>query len=154
VLIPDVSEMDTGVGRAGARYGELLGRSAVLALAEAYGLPAETGLDVVRDAVSSGAGKGFLADLARRISAGLVGVVSLLDPELVLLAGDLAQAGGDVLRDMIATELHARVAPRTPVELASVTGSPVRAGATHAALAVAREEIFGLPADDMFGSST
>ena len=63
-----------------------------------------------------------------------------------ILSGDIAQAGGTTLNDLVAAELRQLVVPRTPIQLALVTGKPVRSGALHSALAVAREQVFGLPA--------
>jgi predicted NBD/HSP70 family sugar kinase len=101
----------------------------------------------VRKALSSGpAGREFLVDLARRIATGVATVISVLDPELVLLSGDVAQAGGQTLVDLVSAEIRHLVVPRTPVQLALVTGKPVRSGALHTALSVAREQVFGLPA--------
>jgi len=39
------------------------------------------------------------------------------------------------------------VVPRTPVAFSAVGGNAVRAGALHSALAVVREQVFGLPGD-------
>ena len=72
-------------------------------------------------------------------------VVCVLDPELVLLSGGVAQAGGETLCELVSVELLKLVVPRTPVQLAQITTNPVRSGALHSALAVAREQVFGLP---------
>jgi predicted NBD/HSP70 family sugar kinase len=108
---------------------------------------ARTGQAAVEKALSEGpAGREFLVDLARRVATGVANVITVLDPELVLLSGEIAQAGGTALADLVAAELRRLVVPRTPVELALVTGKPVRSGALHSALSVVREQVFGLPA--------
>jgi predicted NBD/HSP70 family sugar kinase len=108
---------------------------------------ARTGQAAVEKALSAGpAGREFLVDLARRIATGVANVIAVLDPELVLLSGEIAQAGGTTLADLVAAELRHLVVPRTPVQLALVTGKPVRSGALHSALSVVREQVFGLPA--------
>jgi len=145
--IPDRAVAETGTDRFGGRFGDLLDNAALVKLARAHGLSARTGHAAVHQALSSGtAGREFLVDLARRIATGVAGVVSVLDPQLVLLSGEIAQAGGTTLADLVAAELRRLVVPRTPVQLALVTGKPVRSGALHSALSVAREQVFGLPA--------
>ncbi|MGZ3141152.1 ROK family protein [Lentzea chajnantorensis] len=147
LMIPDRATADTDTDRSGGTYGELLSSASICKLARAHGLAARNGHGAVRKALAAGpAGREFLADLARRIATGVAGVVAVLDPELVLLSGDIAQAGGTTLNDLVAAELRQLVVPRTPVQLALVTGKPVRSGALHSALAVAREQVFGLPA--------
>ncbi|MFE9743841.1 ROK family transcriptional regulator [Saccharothrix saharensis] len=145
--VPDHAHADTGTDRAGSRYGDLLDSPGIARLARAHGVAARTGRAAVEKALSEGtAGREFLVDLARRIATGVANVVAVLDPELVLLSGDIAHAGGTTLADLVAAELRRLVVPRTPVRLALVTGKPVRSGALHAALSVAREQVFGLPA--------
>ncbi|KAA2262383.1 ROK family transcriptional regulator [Solihabitans fulvus] len=145
--VPDRAIADTGTDRTGGRFGDLLSSAAIVKLARAHGLSARSGHFAVRKALSAGtAGREFLVDLARRIAAGVASVVSVLDPELVLLSGEISQAGGTVLADLVGAELRKLVIPRTPVQLALVTGKPVRSGALHSALAVVREQVFGLPA--------
>ncbi|KOV83759.1 ROK family transcriptional regulator [Nocardia sp. NRRL S-836] len=147
LMIPDRAAADTGTGRAGGTFGELLSNAAICRLASAHGLAARNGHGAVRKALAAGpAGREFVVDLARRIATGVASVVAVLDPELILLSGDIAQAGGNTLNDLVAAELRQLVVPRTPVRLATVTGKPVRSGALHSALAFAREQVFGLPA--------
>ncbi|WP_329788087.1 ROK family protein [Lentzea sp. DG1S-22] len=147
LMIPDRAYADTGTDRSGGTFGELLSSTSICKLARAHGLPARNGHGAVRKALAAGpAGREFLGDLARRMATGVAGVVAVLDPELVLLSGDIAQAGGTTLNDLVAAELRQLVVPRTPVQLALVTGKPVRSGALHSALAFAREQVFGLPA--------
>lgn len=145
--VPDHATAETGTDRTGSRYGDLLDSAAIVKLARAHGVSARTGHAAVRKALSEGtAGREFLVDLARRIATGAANVIAVLDPELVLLSGDIAHAGGTTLADLVAAELRTLVVPRTPVQLALVTGKPVRSGALHSALSVVREQVFGLPA--------
>ncbi|WP_086822144.1 ROK family protein [Allokutzneria sp. NRRL B-24872] len=145
--VPDLAAADTGIDRRGIRLGDLLGSPTILKLARAHGLSARTAWSAVRKARTSGEdGQPFLTDLAKRIATGVAGVVSVVDPQLVLLAGETGQAGGEALCGLVATELHELVVPRTPVAPTLVTGNPVRAGALHSALALARQKVFGLTA--------
>ncbi|TWP50177.1 ROK family transcriptional regulator [Lentzea tibetensis] len=128
----------------GGRYGDQVDSDAIVALAASHGITAGCGLEAVSHALEVGKeGREFLKDLAHRIAIGLANVVCVLDPELVLLSGALALAGGETLCDLVASELRALVVPRTPVQMASVTTHPVRSGALHSALSVARERAFG-----------
>jgi predicted NBD/HSP70 family sugar kinase len=145
--IPDRAVAGTDTDRSGGTFGELLSSASIVKLARAHGLSARNGHSAVRKALSSGtAGREFLVDLSRRIATGVANIVVVLDPELVLLSGEIAQAGGTTLVDLVAVELRQLVVPPTPVQLALVTGKPVRSGALHSALSVAREQVFGLPA--------
>ncbi|GLZ31187.1 sugar kinase [Lentzea sp. NBRC 105346] len=131
----------------GGRYGDQVDSDAIVALAADHGISAPTGLEAVRHALEAGTeGREFLKSLAHRIAIGLANVVCVLDPELVLLSGALAQAGGEALCELVSAELRELVVPRTPVQLAQVTAHPVKSGALHSALAVAREQVFGMPA--------
>ncbi|GAA2777430.1 ROK family transcriptional regulator [Saccharopolyspora taberi] len=145
MYVPDRAHRDTGSDRAGDRFGTLLSPRSVLELARAHGFTAGSAPEAVREAAEAPAGEPFLTDLARRIATGLAGVVSVVDPELVLLSAEIAQAGGPVLAEKVETELHRLVVPRTPVHPALITGNPVRAGALRVALGVARHRVFGLP---------
>ncbi|MGW0520149.1 ROK family transcriptional regulator [Crossiella sp. NPDC003009] len=147
--VPDRAQAGSEVGREGIRFGDLVSSDSITGLAAAHGVVAGSGIEAVRAAVADPElGLPFLTDLARRIATGVANLVSVLDPELVLLSGETAETGGQLLCELVQTELHQLVIPKTPVELASVTGNAVRAGALHAAYAIAREEIFGLPAAD------
>jgi predicted NBD/HSP70 family sugar kinase len=130
----------------GGRYGDQVDSDAIVALAAEHGIKESSGLEAVAHALNAGTeGRAFLTALAHRIALGLANVVCVLDPELVLLSGGVAHAGGETLCDLVAAELLKLVVPRTPVYLAQITANPVRAGALHSALAVAREQVFGLP---------
>ncbi|MDX8145287.1 ROK family transcriptional regulator [Lentzea sp. BCCO 10_0061] len=130
----------------GGRYGDQVDSDAIVQLAAEYGIKESSGLEAVAHALNAGTeGRAFLTALAHRIALGLANVVCVLDPELVLLSGGVAHAGGETLCDLVASELLKLVVPRTPVYLAQITANPVRSGALHSALAVAREQVFGLP---------
>ncbi|MGH3648439.1 MAG: sugar kinase, partial [Micromonosporaceae bacterium] len=76
---------------------------------------------------------------------GLAGAVAVVDPELVVLAGDVSRAGGEPLRALVERELHAMTIPKPPVRLSALAGNPVLAGALQVALATARDQLFGQP---------
>ncbi|GLY76314.1 ROK family transcriptional regulator [Actinoallomurus iriomotensis] len=83
-----------------------------------------------------------LEELATRLATGLAAIVSVLDPELIVLAGEVPLAGGEPLRSLVERELHTMTIPHPPLRLSSVDGNPVLAGALHLALGETREELF------------
>jgi predicted NBD/HSP70 family sugar kinase len=97
-----------------------------------------------REAYEAGAerARAGLEELATRLATGLAAIVSVLDPELIVLAGDVPLAGGEPLRALVERELHTMTIPHPPLRLSSVDGNPVLAGALHLALGETREELF------------
>jgi len=83
-----------------------------------------------------------LGEIALRLATGLAGVIAVLDPELVVLTGDVALAGGEPLRAGIERELHAMTIPRPPLRLSTVEANPVLTGALELALGAVRDEVF------------
>ena len=70
------------------------------------------------------------------------GLASLFVPGLVVLGGDVAQAGGPKLAELV-QEATARIAPNaTEVGLGKIEGSPVVRGALLQALEHARDDVF------------
>ncbi len=113
---------------------DLVGGAAVVELAARYGAVADTPGEAVR-----ASGPEFLAALADRMVMVLATVAAVLDPELVVLAGEVAQAGGAPLRDAVAQALRAGTRLDTAVEITAITGDPVLLGALDAATATVRE---------------
>lgn len=84
-----------------------------------------------------------LDDVARRLALGLSAVVAIVDPDLIVLAGDLALAGGERLRTLVQSHLHAAVVARPPVLLSVLDGNPVLDGALRLALTRVQDEVLG-----------
>jgi hypothetical protein len=81
--------------------------------------------------------------LASRIALGLASVCVVLDPPLVVLAGEVNVAGGPALAQRVEHEVAA-IAPIAPrVVMASGPAEPVVDGALRTALVDVRNEIFG-----------
>ncbi|MEV5749219.1 ROK family transcriptional regulator [Actinoallomurus sp. NPDC052308] len=123
------------------------GAPAVLKLLRAHGLRGGDAGQIVgraRTALEAGDERAAagLGELAARLATGLAAIVSVLDPELIVLAGDIPIAGGEPLRRLIERELYTMTIPRPPLRLSSVGGDPVLAGALHLALGETREHIF------------
>jgi predicted NBD/HSP70 family sugar kinase len=144
--VPDPASVSTGeTERSGSRFGDLVSSPAIVKLAAAHGIEGDTGWAAVATAAEAGpSGEAFLDDLARRVATAVAGIVSVVDPELVLLCGDVSRAGGEPFAARVSTRLHELVLPETPVGIASVQGNAVRAGALQSALLSVRHDVFGL----------
>ena len=117
---------------------DLIGGEAVLTLAAAHKLPGQTPAEAVA-AAAAGGGQAFLDALAERIAVGLSAVVAVLDPPLVVLGGQIAQAGGVPLRDAVRMAMGANAPLETTVEITAVTDDPVLLGGLDSGLAAVRE---------------
>ncbi|MEV1239747.1 ROK family protein [Nonomuraea sp. NPDC050022] len=121
----------------------LVSAEAVGELAEGYGFTAESAGECVKVAMAAGAeGEPFLDEIAHRLALGVAAVCVILDPGLVVLAGEVGQAGGTALTARV-EEAVARICPVRPqVVTTTVTDkNPVLRGAVLAALDQAREAL-------------
>jgi predicted NBD/HSP70 family sugar kinase len=84
-----------------------------------------------------------LAEFAGRLAVGLASVVAVLDPGLIVLAGDIPAGGGEPLRQRVEAELASISIGRPEVRLSSGEGNAVLLGALHLALSAARTAVFG-----------
>ena len=122
----------------------LAAADAVKAIGKEHGFLGADAADVVRAAVAAGpAGEPVLDELARRLALGVAAICVVLDPPLVVLAGEVGLAGGAALADRVAEEVAAitLVSPRVVVSEVSV--EPVLTGALRTALDAVRDEVFG-----------
>lgn len=69
-------------------------------------------------------------------------MIAVLDPELVVLSGELITAGGEPLRERVQAELAELAASRPRLITGTVTQRPVLRGALESALATTRDEVF------------
>ena len=137
-------------------FQSLAGGSAVRDLAAQHGFAAPTPAEAVRaalDAATGGAGgteersEAFLGELAHRVAVGIASVCVVLDPELVVLGGEVGRAGGTVLADRVAAAVASIWPSRPRVVPTSVPGEPVLRGAMQAAVAQARTALLASVAD-------
>ena len=84
----------------------------------------------------------LLQTYATRLATGLASLVSVLDPELVVLSGASLTAGGDTLRALVQDELEELAASRPRLVVGDVREHPVLRGALESALAATRDEVF------------
>lgn len=120
----------------------LVSAVAVEELARAYGFAAGDASQSVKRAIEAGpAGAPLLDELAGRLALGVASVCVILDPGLVVLAGEMAHEGGTALTSRI-EEAVARICPVRPqVVTSTVEQNPVLRGAVLAALDQAREDL-------------
>jgi hypothetical protein len=115
---------------------DVVGGQAVLALAKEHGIDAATPGEAVLQASPA-----MLAALAERIAVGLAVVVAVLDPALVVLAGEVGQAGGTALRDAVSAATRTASPLHTEIAVTGLADDAVLLGALDAALAEVREEL-------------
>ncbi|MEG3628685.1 ROK family transcriptional regulator [Streptomyces poriticola] len=155
------------VGRAGSGgFQELAGAQAVPKLARELGVPrvpagryTETAPELLSRAARAGLAdrtdptvptvptddhpyRRLLQTYATRLATGLASLVSVLDPELVVLSGTALTSGGEPLRLLIQAELEELAAARPRLVVGDVTEDPVLRGALENALATTRDEVF------------
>jgi predicted NBD/HSP70 family sugar kinase len=134
-------------------FQSLAGASAVRALAAEHGFTAPTAAEAIQAALDPGSagpggpGAAFLDELARRVAVGVASVCVVLDPGLVVLGGDVGQAGGTALADRVAAAVAGIWPARPRVVPTGVSGEPVLQGAMLAAVAQARAALLASVAD-------
>ena len=82
-----------------------------------------------------------LDEIARRLVLGLTAVIAIVDPELIVLAGDLALAGGDRLRSRVESGLRAAVVARPLVLLTALEENAVLDGGLRLALGRVQDQV-------------
>ncbi|MFD9909606.1 ROK family protein [Streptomyces sp. NPDC059063] len=85
---------------------------------------------------------GLCAEVARRVATGLAAVVAVVDPELVVLSGQVAQAGGEELRLRVEEEMTGLALPRPLLRISDLDSDPILTGALRTALNQARDTLF------------
>jgi glucokinase len=131
--------------RLGARAAATPGGRALLDLAG--GDPARVSAETVFAAAARGdrAAADIVAVLAARLGRGIAGVATVLDPDLVVLGGGLANAGPALLHPVErAVREHTPVPPR--VALSTLGDQSVALGAVRLALDAADARLFAFDA--------
>ncbi|TNH30609.1 ROK family transcriptional regulator [Micromonospora orduensis] len=130
--------------RAKPAFQQLVGGDSVRAVAREHGYPDADAADAVRAAVADGANGGAMLDeLARRLALGVASTCVVLDPPLVVLAGEVGQAGGAALAERVQQEVAAITLVRPRVVPTGLTEEPILHGALRTALDAVRDEVFG-----------
>lgn len=142
-------------------FQDLVGGAAVMQLARRSGVAGSTPQDVIAAAVRIGpggtvstAGAKFLHAYAERIAVGLVTVVTLIDPPLIVLAGEVGQAGGERLRDAVVEALAERSPLNTQIAVTGVAGDAVLLGALSSGLAAVQDRLLASIAEPQASAIT
>lgn len=144
------AEVPRNAGKRAAKGGvrgafqSIAGADAVKAIGKKYGFRGTEAADVVHAAVEAGeAGEAALDELASRLALGVAATCVVLDPPLVVLAGEVSRAGGVALAERVEREVAAITLVTPKVVITEVESEPVLHGALHTALDAVRDEVFG-----------
>lgn len=122
---------------------DLLSHEALDLLVKAHNVPGRDGLQAISLAAQAPETHGgFLAALGYRIAVGLAGAIGILDPDMVVIGGEVGRAGGRVLTQHVHAVLATLPIALPQIVPTAVTGNPVRAGAIELALEHTRERVF------------
>jgi predicted NBD/HSP70 family sugar kinase len=121
---------------------DLVGGPAVLALAHDNGITGTTPVEAVLAAAADPSKSAeFFAVLADRVSVGLAAVIAVLDPSLVVLAGQVARAGGETLRTAVTHALLRSAPLESTIAVTTIDDDAVLLGALDAGLTAVREAL-------------
>jgi predicted NBD/HSP70 family sugar kinase len=121
---------------------DLVGGPAVLDLAHDNGVSGRTPLEVVTNAAADPDAAGeFFVELADRVSVGLAAVIAVLDPSLVVLAGQVAQAGGETLLTAVNSAILRAAPLESTIAVTAIDDDAVLLGALDAGLTAVREAL-------------
>jgi predicted NBD/HSP70 family sugar kinase len=144
MMLPGVTGGRGFTGR--VDFQDLVGGGAVLDLAAEYGLQESTAAGTMAAAVARAsdrddAARSFVTTLAGRIAIGLSAVVAVLDPPLVVIGGEVGQAGGPVLSTAVATALAEAAPLETAIATSTLHDDAALLGAQEAGRAAVRDTI-------------
>ena len=120
---------------------DLLNVAGIDALVAKHGLEGGDSIEAIARAARSGH-EPFFAELGYRVAAALTGAIGILDPEMVVLGGDVGRAGGKALCDSVTAVLQRLPIAIPQIVPTAVSSNAVRAGAVELALEHARERVF------------
>ncbi|MEV4508305.1 ROK family transcriptional regulator [Dactylosporangium sp. NPDC049525] len=144
MMLPGVTGGRGFTGR--VDFQDLVGGGAVLDLAAEYGLQESTAAGTMAVAVARAserddAARSFVTTLAGRIAIGLSAVVAVLDPPLVVIGGEVGQAGGPVLSTAVATALAEAAPLETAIATSTLHDDAALLGAQEAGRSAVRDSI-------------
>ncbi|GAA3210480.1 ROK family protein [Dactylosporangium siamense] len=144
MMLPGVTGGRGFTGR--VDFQDLVGGGAVLDLAAEHGLQESTAAGTMAAAVARAserddAARSFVTTLAGRIAIGLSAVVAVLDPPLVVIGGEVGQAGGPVLSAAVATALAEAAPLETAIATSTLDDDAALLGAQEAGRSSVRDSI-------------
>jgi predicted NBD/HSP70 family sugar kinase len=120
---------------------DLVGGPAVLALGHDCGVGGRTPLEVVTNAAADPSSGEFFTEQADRVSVGLAAVIAVLDPSLVVLAGQVAQAGGQTLLTAVNSAIRRAAPLESTIAVTAIDDDAVLLGALDAGLTAVRDAL-------------
>jgi predicted NBD/HSP70 family sugar kinase len=123
---------------------ELVAGPAVVELAAAHGLTAPgPGAAVAAAVAAAGSAQAekFLDELASRITRCVVAVAGVLDPPLIVLAGEVAQAGSEELARRVRAAISASTPLNITIAVTGIADDAVLLGALDAGLRSVRDSL-------------
>ncbi|HEX6576719.1 MAG TPA: ROK family transcriptional regulator [Jiangellaceae bacterium] len=130
-------------------FQRLVGAEAVSALAAEHGVAADGAAEAVRAALAAGSpAEAFLRELADRLAIGVAAVCAVVDPTLVVLAGEVGAAGDGPLCDLVTQSMGRIVQFKSRLVPTGVPDAPVLRGALLTAVDQAREAMLASTAHD------
>lgn len=125
-------------------FEDLAGQQAIVELAAQAGITGSNGADVMRTLVATDtqAARDIASEIAERYAIALASILAMFDPAQIILAGSVADAGGDALLAAVTRELDAVAIATPPVSASMVTDSPIARGAMILSLGLARDRVF------------
>jgi predicted NBD/HSP70 family sugar kinase len=140
-LLDDVASRDARGGLGGSLQ-QLIGATAVIELAASHGIAADGADGAIRAALAAGSpAEGFLHEVSRRLALGVASVCAVVDPGLVVLAGDVGSAADERLCKMVSDEVGHLVPVMPTIVVTEVESDPVLHGAVLTAVEKARENL-------------
>lgn len=139
--IPHPSERRT----ADYGYHALAGGPAIREVLRAHGFHGATPATAVQAAARVWGierARAAFTEIADRVAVGLAAIVSVLDPETIILSGDVLIAGGEPLRALLQDRLAELTIPSPGIRTSTVEGNPVLGGALVSGVSHARDRLF------------
>ncbi|CAM3121389.1 ROK family transcriptional regulator [Stackebrandtia soli] len=132
-------------GKASGGFHDLAGSEAVVRLAGEHGIPKAPVHRMLTDLREDDepATAAFIAELAERVALAALAVVAVVDPGLIVLAGDVGQAGGERLANAVTKRLTVLDATPTDVYPSTLPDGLIVDGAILTGLEIAHDDIFG-----------
>jgi len=147
--VPGVPQPPAGTEPDKRAFQRLVGAEAVSALAAEYGVVADGAAEAVRAALAAGSpAQAFLDELADRLALGVAAVCAVVNPALVVLAGEVGAAGDGPLCDLVTRAMGRIVQFKPALVPTGVPDAPVLRGALLMAVDQAREAMLASTAHD------
>lgn len=128
-------------GKPAKELQDVMGAKAVIRLAREHGIHGRTLADILNALAASTARDAVIAELARRVTFGVIPLLAVLDPALVVLGGPTGIAGGDRLASLVSDRIRQTTRWTPTVAASTVQGNPILAGARELLVVDVRNQL-------------